>query len=251
MKMRAIIIAAGRAKRMQDLSEGLPKCLLEVNGETILRRQIGTFRSCGISDIVVIKGYKKELINYPDVRYRVNDAYMENNILNSLFYAEEDMEGDLIISYGDILFDAQIISALLRQEEDFVIVADRHWNDRYRNRHAHPVAEAEKVVMDNQGRLVEIGKILRHPERANAEFIGMVKVSAEGAAILKDVFRWAKETLAGKPFQEAKTFQQSYLTDMLQELVDRRYEINCLPIEGGWLEIDTPEDYTAAKRIFI
>jgi phosphoenolpyruvate phosphomutase len=248
--MRAIIISAGRGKRMGDLSDSLPKCLLEINGTTILRRQVDIFKACGIEDIVVIKGYKKELVNYSDLRYRINNNYLANNILNSLFCASDDIEGNCLITYGDILFRAQIVKSLISSRQDIVIVVDTNWKERYTNRAGHPMSEAEKAVMDSSKKLVEIGKILSNKRDAKAEFIGMMKVSGSGASILKDAFQRAKNNFAGKAFQRAKTFEQAYLTDMLQELVDHKIDVFCLCIDGGWLEVDTPQDYVLAKELF-
>ena len=66
-KIKAIIVAAGHDKRIEPLNEKLPKCMLDVKGKTILERQIENIRDCGINDIIIIKGYKQELIDVPDV----------------------------------------------------------------------------------------------------------------------------------------------------------------------------------------
>jgi choline kinase len=248
--MRAIIIAAGRAKRMGYLSDNLPKCLLQVNGKTVLAHQIDALRVSEINDIVVIKGYKKDLIDYPGIRYRINANYMNNNILNSLFCAEEDIGGDVLITYGDVLFKPSIVNKLFNTKGDFVIAVEDGWRSRYHEREAHPLSEAENVVMDSQRRLIEIGKILNDKDSANAEFIGMLKLSASGAQVLKKVFREVELKFSGKPFQRAVTFEQAYLTDMLQELADRDYVLPCVDAAGDWAEIDTPQDYQFAQKMF-
>lgn len=249
--MKAIIIAAGRAKRMKHLSENLPKCLFLVNGKPVLRHQIDTLRSCGIKDIVVIKGYKSELINYPDVRYRLNSDYLNNNILNSLFYAQQDIEGDVLITYGDILFDPEVVNKLISSDSDIAVVVDINWKQRYQNRKAHPISEAENVVMGNNGKLLEIGKILNNKDAANGEFIGMMKVNSVGAEILKSEFSRLKKIFNKKPFKRAQVFEQAYLTDMLQELVDCGKQVNCVSVTDGWMELDTPEDYMQAAKVFV
>ena len=62
-KIKAIIVAAGHDKRLEPLNENLPKCMLDVKGKTIIERQIENIRDCGINDIIVVKGYKQEIIN--------------------------------------------------------------------------------------------------------------------------------------------------------------------------------------------
>lgn len=248
--MRAIIIAAGRGKRMEKLSADAPKCLLEVNGRSILRHQIDTLRSCGIDDIVVIKGYKKDLIDYPDVRYRVNDQYLDNNILHSLFFAEQDIEGDVLVTYGDILYKPEAVRKISDHPADISVVVDTDWLVRYRDRTAHPANEAENVVMGPEDELLEIGKILNDKKKANAEFIGMMKLSPAGTTLFKEEFHRLKGIFTGRAFQRAKIFSQAYLTDMLQQLLDSGQKICCVPIKGGWLELDTPEDYAFANKVF-
>ena len=91
--IKAIIIAAGMSSRLVELTDDKPKCMLEIKGKTILQRQIETFNQCGIDEIIVIRGYKKEVINYTGVKYIYNQNYRRNNILESLMYAENDMDG--------------------------------------------------------------------------------------------------------------------------------------------------------------
>ena len=89
--MKAIIIAAGRGKRMKNLTANSPKCLLEINGKTIIQSQIDHLRSLEINNISVVKGYMQEKICFPNLTYYLNSNYRHNNILESLFCAEEQL----------------------------------------------------------------------------------------------------------------------------------------------------------------
>ena len=113
--MKAIIIAAGRGQRLKHYTKALPKCMLKFGGKTLLQRQVEALNANGIKYIVVIKGYQKDKIKYPNLRYVINDRYEHNNILNSLFYAESEMDSDLIISYSDILYEKEIVTKLLER----------------------------------------------------------------------------------------------------------------------------------------
>jgi len=84
--VKAIIVAAGHDKRIEPLNDDIPKCLLDVKGKTILERQIENIRSCGINDIIIIKGYKQELIDIPNVKYYINPDFENNGIVTSLFF---------------------------------------------------------------------------------------------------------------------------------------------------------------------
>ena len=224
--------------------------MLEFGGKTLLERQMSIFKSCNINDIVVIKGYKNEKIKYDGIKYYVNTEYQNNNILNSLFYAEEDIKGDVIISYSDILFEKQVVERLLLSKKDISIVVDIDWKSYYVNRKEHPIEEAENVIFDADNNVVEIGKILTQKHDVHGEFIGMMKLTPRGSEILKRHFERAKKIFWGKPFQRAATFEKAYLTDMIQEMVDLGVPIHCVIIERGWKEIDTVEDYEKCIKDF-
>ena len=248
--MKAIIIAAGPASRLRPLTDGLPKCMLEFGGKTLLQRQLEALKACKIKNIVLIKGYQKERINYPGIKYYVNDNYLNNNILNSLFYAEKEIEGEVIISYSDILFEKQVVERLLESKKDISLVVDIDWKGYYEGRKDHPIEEAENVIFDAENNVVEIGKILTKKHDVHGEFIGMMKLTSRGSEIFKKHFNRSKKLFWGKPFQRAQTFEKAYLTDMIQEMVDLGVPIHGVIIERGWKEIDTVEDYKKALKEF-
>ena len=158
--MKAIIIAAGIGSRLSPFTDDLPKCMLQFGGKTLLQRQLEVFKTYSIKNIVLIKGYKKEKIDYPGIKYYINDSYLNNNILNSLFYAEKEIKGEVIISYSDILFKKQVVEKLLTSKKDISIVVDIDWKENYKGHKYHPTEEAEKVVLGNSNNVLEIGKIL-------------------------------------------------------------------------------------------
>ena len=112
---KALIIAAGLGSRLKKHTENLPKCMLDFGGKTLLQRQLDSYKKCGIKDISLIRGYKKEKINYKGIKYYENKDYKNNNILNSIFYAEEAINGNIIISYSDILFDSSVVQRTLEK----------------------------------------------------------------------------------------------------------------------------------------
>jgi len=105
---KAIIVAAGPGKRLMPLTKDEPKCILDINGKTLLQRQIEIFKECGIEDIVVVRGHKKNAINYPGLKYFYNADYQTNNILESIFCAESEMNGEFVVTYSDIWFDKSV-----------------------------------------------------------------------------------------------------------------------------------------------
>tara|TARA_Y100000816_G_C26075106_1_gene565833 strand:- start:12 stop:1133 length:1122 start_codon:yes stop_codon:yes gene_type:complete len=247
---KALIVAAGLGSRLKKHTENLPKCMLDFNGKTLLQRQIEAYKQNGIEDITVIRGYKKEKINYKDLKYVTNKDYKNNNILNSIFYAEKIINGNIIIAYSDILFDSSVVKRLLNSDHDISVVVDIDWRGYYVGRKDHPLSEAENVIFDSNNQVIKIGKIGAKKNDVHGEFIGMIKLSKKGSEIFKQNFHRVKNSYWNKPFQRAKVFQNSYLTDMLQELVDIGVKVHCVIIERGWKEIDTVEDYQKAIKEF-
>ncbi len=245
-RVRAIIIAAGMSTRLMELTDDKPKCMLEIEGKTILQRQIETFNQCGIDEIIVIRGYKREVINYTGVKYIYNQNYRRNNILESLMYAESDMDGEFIATYSDILFQTSVVGKLLESEADISIIVDTGWKSRYKSRFQHPIEEAEKVIISNN-KVVEIGKTINAND-AYGEFIGLTKFRNTGAEILKTNYKRVVTQFGNTQFHTAPSVEKAYLTDMLQELIDQGYTISNIDIKGQWMEIDTAEDINKARK---
>ena len=243
---KALIIAAGLGSRLKKHTENLPKCMLDFGGKTLLQRQLDAYKKNSITDISVIRGYKKEKIKYKGLKYFENTDYKNNNILNSIFYAEDFINGNIIISYSDILFDSTVVKRLLKSNHDISVVVDIDWRGYYVGRKDHPISEAENVIFNSNNEVEKIGKINTGNQEVHGEFIGMIKLSNRGTEIFKEHFHRLKKIYWNKPFQRAKIFQKAYLTDFIQELVDIGIKVHCVIIESGWKEIDTVEDYKKA-----
>ena len=243
---KALIVAAGLGSRLKKFTKNLPKCMLDFGGKTLLQHQIEAYKKNNINNISVIRGYKKEKIHYSDIKYFDNEDFRTNNILNSIFYAEDFIHGDILISYSDILFNSDVVKKALQSTSDISIVVDIDWRGYYVGRKDHPVTEAENVIFNSDNEVIKIGKINDGNENVHGEFIGMIKLSNYGTELFKEHFHRLKKIYWDKPFQRAKTFQKAYLTDFIQELVDIGIKVNCIIIENGWKEIDTIEDYEKA-----
>jgi phosphoenolpyruvate phosphomutase len=262
----AVIAAAGQGfkEHLMPLIADRPKSMLEVKGKTILQRQIDSLVSCGIRNISVVRGYKKEMVNLPDVRYFDNDRYNETTALDSFFSAEEVLRGRTLLLYGDIIFDRSILEKLLKSEADITIVVDHsraagahqgsaNGNSSNGNGHSPSYPEMVQTLRqlkttslflpeDNLNAALKAGRRLENSQ-ANAEFIGMALFSEKGVETFKSVYKEAREKFAGQPFHEAETFEKASFSDLLQEMISREIPVACLDIYKGWVEVDTFEDY--------
>ena len=81
------------------------------------------------------------------------------------------------------------------------------------------------------------------------EFIGMMRLSSEGSKLFLNEYL-KLEQISPKIFHNATSFKTAYLTDMLQELIDNRFDVSPIFVDGLWQEIDTPQDLEIARKKF-
>jgi len=258
-KITAIIAAAGFEKQLLPLIEDKPKCLLDIKGKTILDRQVTALNECNIKEIALVRGYKKEAITLPNIRYYDNDRYESTGEAFSLFCAENELKGRTVILYGDIIFDTAVLEKLLKSPADIALVVDLAWLDQEQRNlptHLNPdlVSLADPpgkshvsrfVMPEGEHRLVKIGQQLPR-EQAHGEFIGMAMFSEKGTQALRDCYRSAQEKYTSIGFHEAGSFLKASFTDMIQELIDRGHRVDAVPIFKGWMEVDSFEEYQKA-----
>lgn len=249
--MKAIILAAGQGKRLNNETKDKPKCLIKICGKTILSKIISAIREAGINDISLVRGYKKEIFNDQTIRYHDNLNYKNTNMLFSLYIAKEELNDECIISYSDIIYEPWIIAKLLEDKNDISLLVDVDWREHYEGRKSHPVEQAELVYMEN-GRMVKFGKGIA-PKDAYGEFIGLLKLSKKGAQTLYSQLKRLEQDFNSNQenrFHQAIAIRHAYLTDMFQELVERGFLLANVDIKSGWYEIDTEEDLKKIRALY-
>jgi phosphoenolpyruvate phosphomutase len=239
--MKIIILAAGRGSRLEYLTLDKPKCMLEFQGKSLLDTQIALYHKLKLNDIVLIKGYLGDLINIKGIKYFVDrDVF---NMVHTLFHAESEMNTELIIAYGDIIFEEAVLKKLLASSHDISVVVDISWKDYFEARFSSPYSEAESLVMTPDYRILEIGESDPLPEKVQGQYIGLIKISKKGCGIFRRLYQSEKKKYWGKPWIRERIFEKAYLTDMLQVVIDKGYPVYGIPIFNGWLEFDTVSDY--------
>lgn len=246
--MKAIIVAAGMGRRLSPYTDDRPKTLVEVNGRSILARQVDAYRAAGVDEIYIVRGYMKEKIQVEGARYFDNDDFRTNNILVSLFHAEPAMAGGFLFSYSDIVFRPEVVTRAIETAGDYALVIDRLWHEAYVGRQHHPVEEGE-VARVEDGRVTLVGKKTMPPEEASGEFIGLARFSAAAAEAMRARYHERRRALWDRPYGRAPRFEVAYLTDLLNDLIGTGAVMRPAFIDGGWREIDTVEDLERAKAV--
>ncbi len=275
----AVILAAGASQGLLPLTEELPKPMLDIKGKTILERQIEVLNACGVKEIAVVRGYKKDAIKVPNVRYYDNDEFATTNEVTSLFRAGKELNGPFVFLYGDILFERGHLEKLLKSPGDVSILVDRSYAESARPetsrgapdlvalKDAHesaqhgafpgdvargatspstpPTPGYRFVGAETPHPVAKLGRNLA-PKDAQGEFVGMAAFTAKGARLLTDRYNQLAEQKQQGAFHEAASLKAATFPDLLQELIDRGVEVQAVDVYKGWLEIDTFEDYRRA-----
>jgi choline kinase len=248
--MKAVIIGAGRGSRLGEKTDHVPKTLVEVMGRPILDFILDALAEGGFrrKDVVFISGYAEHAVRerYPEFTYVRNEGWANNNILLSLLTAREHLTDGFVSTYADIVYEGAVVKALLESRHPITLGADVRWRRRYVGRTEHPETDAEKLRADGT-RVLELGRRIPS-EAAQAEFIGVMRLSPAGAAEFLDAFDRERALYAGRSYREGRTFERAYLIDLLQHMLEAGSEMHRVNTEGGYMELDTQQDLAAAER---
>lgn len=236
--MKHIILAAGQGTRLRPFTDELPKCMVQVEGQSLFERQSDVINCVGINEIILVGGYRHDKLpaNY---RKYINEDYESTNMLWSLFKAENEFDGGVIVSYGDIVYPPIALERLIQSKDDISVIVDSDWWHYWSLRSGDPLADAESLKLNDSGFITEIGMRPKSLESIEGQYIGLMKFSAHGIKILKEFFLQAIES--GLIFN-GRDVKKMYMTDMLQCLICSGVKVKGVPINGGWIEVDTVED---------
>jgi choline kinase len=242
--MKAIILAAGMGTRLGKYTENLPKCMLHFAGKTLIERQVETLRAAGISDIVVIRGYMPEKITVLGVRYYLNKDFASTNMVETLFTAEKELSGDILVCYGDIIYEKRVLEAVLASKADVGVTCDEDYWDYWSARADKPEEDMESFVVEN-GKIVELGDTSCSRDKARVRYVGLIKFSEKGIEVFKKVYHEnrLKYFHVDGSWMKSKSFKKAYMTCMLQATINSGQKVEPITIRRGWLEFDTVEDY--------
>jgi L-glutamine-phosphate cytidylyltransferase len=243
--MRAIILAAGQGKRLRPLTDQRPKCLVELAGKSLLDHQLEVLRAAGVLDIHVVAGYRADQLDRSDLTRHINERYAETNMVSTLFAAESVMTGesDLIICYGDIVYESQVLAALQAIDAPIGLVVDREWRRYWAARMDDPLADAETLKITDANRLVELGKKPESYSDIQGQYIGLIKIRADHLARLPDVWRAMNRNAT----YDGKDYDNMYMTSFIQHLIDSGWEARAAFIDNGWAEVDCEVDLAVAR----
>ena len=244
--MKAIILAAGQGTRLRPLTDDKPKCLVELAGKPLLEHQLATLRAGGVDDIHIVGGYRADQLQRPGITLHINECFAETNMVTTLFAAEAVMTGerDLIIAYGDIVYEPRVLAALQAVDAPITLAVDREWRRYWAARMDDPLSDAETLKLTDGDRVVELGKKPQSYEDIQGQYTGLIKIRADHVARLPDVWR----AMDHDAIYDGKDFDNMYMTSFIQHLIDSGWEARAALIDNSWAEVDCESDLAAATE---
>jgi choline kinase len=240
-------LAAGEGKRLKKYTRNMPKGMLVFNGKSLIERLVLLFRQSGVDEIIIVKGFEHQKINFADIVYYINDRFDSTNMLVSLFCAEDHLKGDVIVCYSDILFELDLLRRLIESKGDIVVAVDTNWKHYWNMRYGKVDFDTESLKIGKHDRILSLGVENPPSDDIDARYIGLVKFTDAGINQMKNIWNKYKDEYWDKPWQvSGKSFRNAYLTDMLNALIEKDYTVTALRTNNGWMEFDTNEDYENA-----
>ena len=233
--MKAVILAAGRGRRLQAMTRHCPKCLLEIGGKPLLYRYFDSLLPLGVTRICVVVGYKQESIreavaSYPsgvDVAFLVNKDY-ERGSIGSLWAARAALDDDVVIMDADVLYHPAVLERLVASAHPNALLMDETVSQQ----------TEECMVAMRKGRVVALSKHVPAEHDLVGEGVGFLRVErAAVPRLLRSVETRVQQGLLDMEYEDA-------LEDFFREVPVGVEKVGGLP----WIEIDFPEDLERAER---
>ncbi len=247
--MKAVILAAGMGRRLSSMGWEKPKCLLPVGGTTLLGHVLESLIARGVREAVIVVGYRRGVVEREASRFDISCTFVENadfsstNTMYSLFLAREFLTGDFLYFNADVWFDAELLDLLIGVGQvgmDGVLVLDEKTCGD----------EEVKMILDDRGRVLQIGKAL-DPAECAGEFIGIGRFNHSiCSALIVSLGRFCFDRAEhggaglGHDTQGGRSlFFEAAVDDLLGD-----FRVMTVPLgELRAVEIDTAEDYALAK----
>lgn len=224
---------------MGGLTAERPKCLTVLAGKTLLEWQLAALTAGGIEAITVVRGYRKELLAGPGYAVLENPDWATTNMVSTLLCASNLLRTfPCVVSYSDIVYRAEHVQALAGADGEIAISYDILWESLWSSRFEHPLSDAE-TFRQKDGWLLTIGDRAERISDVQGQYMGLLKFTPGG---------WARTEalLAGLA---AERRQKIDMTSLLRELLRAGVGIRCVPVSGGWCEVDQQSDVKTYERL--
>ena len=242
---KAVVLAATRGSKLEDLTVDRPKCMVDVRGKPLLHRLVGSLNDAGVRELTVVTGYKANTVTFPGINTVDNPTYETSGEVASLACARDELKGECLVSYGDIMFRSHILNQLLDCEAEISLVIDANWQHERAGttKRTMDLATCTKAYTgdyfeDEHVELTRLDSDLS-TENANGEWIGLAKFNQKGSQLLQ----------AQLDCMEADgSINSASMIDLINRLIDSGAKPQVVYITGGWLDVNDAFDLARARN---
>ena len=238
---RAIVLAAS-AGDLGELTRLRPKCMIDIRGQSLLQRLVTTLSNGGIRDIAVVRGAHKEAVTLKGIKTVDNDRHAETGEAFSLACARDQIDGETVIVYGDVLFRDYILSGLLETPGDIVLAVDALGTAAKPSATPRDLVAADRRFsgdyLDDMPAHLQAMSADLAPGIVTGEWIGLARCSARGA-------EWIRAEIA---VLEAEGLLESADLPLLFTRLAAQHPIAIHYITAHWLDVDTLTDLADARN---
>ena len=241
--MRAIILGAGRGKRLGSLTENSPKCFVKLGGRSLLDWQLSALRLAGIKKITIVTGYKRDAFEEFSVDKIHNPEWHCTEMVDSLFKADSLLsQEECMVLYSDIVYAPEIIKKIVSSscKETILITYDTNWRQLWEKRFENPLNDAESFKVDTGSNVLEIGLPVENMDHIQGQYMGILLFKPEGWSEFKRVFQRLNKEEQNK----------IHLTKVLNSLIKNGIKIQGVPIKGEWYEVDCAKDLDLYETLY-
>lgn len=238
--MKAVILGAGQGTRLRPITNTIPKCMVQFGGRALLDWQEAALMGSSVTALAVVAGYKADVIQETGRHVIYNPRFEDTNMVESLMCARDWLKGteDLIISYGDIIYQPDVVNTLISSPGEIAVVIDKNWRKLWETRMENPLADAQTLKLGDDNKLLELGKKPNSYDEIEGQYIGLIKISKSAISKVFDFY----DNLDKNELYDGQSFNQMYMTSFIQRMCDNEFDVRAAPISGGWIEIDSVED---------
>jgi phosphoenolpyruvate phosphomutase len=241
-RLGAIVLAASRGAELGRLTVDRPKCMIDIRGKPLLAHLVTSLRGRGVREITVVRGWQKEAIDLPGIRTVDNEAFDRTGELQSLACARQQLSGETLVVYGDVLFRRHILDGVLSAEGDIVIAVDASWGKNERTMAMRDLVAASRPFSDSyfDDGIVTLQEMsARLPvRRITGEWIGLARFSAKGAEL----------ATAEIDAIEAEGLGATADMPLLLTRLAAKHQVVVHYVNGHWLDVDTFSDLADARN---
>lgn len=242
--MKALILAAGFGKRLQPITNTIPKSMVEVNGTPLLVNALNNLTALGIKDIGIVVGHMADYIrehignewNGAKIRYYENSRYLETNNVVSLYQAVDFCDADMLMLECDIFYHKGMLEKLMAGEGECSILVSPF----------DPVTMDGTVIRVDGDKAQEL--ILGKWQEEGFDYtnmrktVNMYRFTKAFAAKYMPLIRWYAENMGEQSYYEKVLGSLMYLRECDMRIVE-------VPADM-WCEIDDAEDLARARAKF-